>query len=98
MPSGTASNYFPSREALLVAAARRIVELHHADNDRTARHRATATVTGTSVADRLTSLLTEGLLTAATTLRTRYRAIYELQLEAGRRPALASALDTLQAS
>jgi AcrR family transcriptional regulator len=38
MPSGTASNYFPSREALLVATARRIVELHHADMDRTARH------------------------------------------------------------
>jgi hypothetical protein len=44
------------------------------------------------------ALLTDALLAAATTLRTRYRAIYELQLEAVRRPALASALAGLQDS
>ncbi|MFI9839986.1 TetR/AcrR family transcriptional regulator [Nonomuraea sp. NPDC051941] len=85
LPPGTASNYFRSREALLVAAAERIVELHHADTDRAVEQPAT-----------LVDLLTESLLTAATTLRDRYLAIFELQLEAARRPALASALASLQ--
>jgi DNA-binding transcriptional regulator YbjK len=95
LPQGTASNYFRSREALLVAAASRIVELHHADMDRAAQHHTATTMDTTSgarIADQLIDLLTESLLTATTTLRTRYRAIYELQLEALRRPALASAL------
>ncbi|GIH29225.1 TetR family transcriptional regulator [Acrocarpospora phusangensis] len=92
LPPGTASNYFRSREALLVAAAERIVELHLADMDRAAgQHRAAASV-------RLADLLTESLLAAATTFRTRYLAIFELQLEAARRPALASALMGLQES
>ncbi|MER5997690.1 TetR family transcriptional regulator [Nonomuraea angiospora] len=85
LPPGTASNYFRSREALLVAAAERIVELHHTDTDRAVGQPAT-----------LVDLLTESLLTAATTLRDRYLAIFELQLEAARRPALASALASLQ--
>ncbi|MGK5555865.1 TetR/AcrR family transcriptional regulator [Actinomadura kijaniata] len=85
LPVGTASNYFRSREALLVAAAERIVELHHADTDRAIEQPAT-----------LVDLLTESLLTAATTLRNRYLAIFELQLEAVRRPLLASALAGLQ--
>jgi len=95
LPPGTASNYFRSREALLVAAANRIVELHHADMDRAAQHHTattTDTTSGARIADLLIDLLTESLLTAATTLRIRYQAIYELQLEALRRPALASAL------
>ncbi|GAB3971239.1 TetR family transcriptional regulator [Plantactinospora veratri] len=33
LPPGTASNYFRSREALLVAAADRVGELHYADMD-----------------------------------------------------------------
>ncbi|MEV1169750.1 TetR family transcriptional regulator [Nonomuraea sp. NPDC049784] len=85
LPTGTASNYFRSREALLVAAAERIAELHHADTDRAIEQPTT-----------LVDLLTESLLTAATTLRTRYLAIFELQLEAARRSALASALAGLQ--
>ncbi|HXA60983.1 MAG TPA: hypothetical protein VNW94_17620, partial [Streptosporangiaceae bacterium] len=44
----------------------------------------------------LVDLLTESLLTAATTLRNRYLAIFELQLEATRRPVLASALASLK--
>jgi AcrR family transcriptional regulator len=95
LPPGTASNHFRSREALLVAAANRIVELHHADMDRAAQHHTATTMDTTSgarIADLLIDLLTESLLTAATTLRIRYQAIYELQLEALRRPALASAL------
>ncbi|WP_433437889.1 TetR/AcrR family transcriptional regulator [Nonomuraea sp. CA-141351] len=85
LPTGTASNYFRSREALLVAAAERIAELHHAGTDRATEQPAT-----------LVDLLTESLLTAATTLRNRYLAIFELRLEAARRPALASALAGLQ--
>lgn len=89
LPPGTASNYFRSREALLVAAAERILELHHADTDR-----ATDQAAGQPAS--LVDLLTASLFTAATTLRDRYLAIFELQLEAGRRPALASVLASLQ--
>lgn len=85
LPAGTASNYFRSREALLVAAAERIAGLHHADTARAVEQPAT-----------LVDLLTESLLTAATTLRSRYLAIFELQLEATRRPVLAAALAGLQ--
>ncbi|MFI9574731.1 TetR/AcrR family transcriptional regulator [Microbispora rosea] len=85
LPPGTASNYFRTREALLVATAERIIELHHADTDQAVKRPAT-----------LVDLLTESLLTAATTLRTRYLAIFELQLEAARRPVLAAALACLQ--
>ncbi|WP_188187795.1 TetR/AcrR family transcriptional regulator [Nonomuraea sp. SYSU D8015] len=85
LPPGTASNYFRSREALLVAVAERIAELHHADTDLAIQQPAT-----------LVDLLTESLLTAATVLRNRYLAIFELQLEAARRPALASVLAGLR--
>ncbi|SFO23917.1 MULTISPECIES: TetR/AcrR family transcriptional regulator [Actinomadura] len=91
LPSGTASNYFPSRETLLVATAERVVELHHADMDDAARrHESERGPVG--IAD----LLAGSLLAAATTHRTRYRAIFELQLEATRRPALAAALAGLE--
>lgn len=85
LPPGTASNYFRSREALLVAVAERVAELHHADTDRAIEQPAT-----------LVELLTESLFTAATALRDRYLAIFELQLEATRRPALAAVLARLQ--
>ncbi len=98
LPPGTASNYFRSREALLVAAAERIVELHHADMDRAAQQHKTAAVPAASITELVVDLLTESLLGAATTLRSRYLAIFELQLEAVRRPALASALAGLQDS
>lgn len=88
LPLGTASNYFRSREALLVAAAERIVELHRADMDQAAQQNTLA----------LVDLLAESLLVAATTLRNRYLAIFELQLEATRRPVLAEALAGLQDS
>ncbi|MFC4059194.1 TetR/AcrR family transcriptional regulator [Planomonospora corallina] len=92
LPPGTASNYFRSREELLVATAERIAELHHAGTERAAGpHHA-----GTGWRVSLVDLLTESLLAAATTLRDRYLAIFELQLEAVRRPALAAALGGLQ--
>lgn len=93
LPLGTASNYFRSREALLVAAAERIIELHHADTDQATDQ---ATEQATEQPATLVDLLTESLLAAATTLRNRYLAIFELQLEATRRPVLASALASLQ--
>ncbi|RCG28697.1 TetR/AcrR family transcriptional regulator [Sphaerisporangium album] len=97
VPQGTASNYFRSREALLVAAAERIVELHHADMDQAARHhKTTAPHTPDDVGRQVVDLLAGSLLTAATSLRTRYLAIFELRLEAARRPVLASALAGLQ--
>jgi AcrR family transcriptional regulator len=100
LPQGTASNYFRSREALLVAAAERIVELHHADMDQAAQQHTTAAVrtanTPADITEHVVDLLTESLLGAATTLRNRYLAIFELQLEAIRRPVLASALAGLQ--
>lgn len=85
LPPGTASNYFRSREALLVAVAERVAELHHADTGHAVQQPAT-----------LAELLTESLLTAATTLRRRYLAIFELRLEASRRPALAAVLARLE--
>ncbi|TMR17701.1 TetR family transcriptional regulator [Nonomuraea turkmeniaca] len=96
LPSGTASNYFRSREALLVAAAERIVELHHADMDQAAQHHKTGAAHAQSMTGQLAGLLTESLLAAATILRNRYLAIFELQLEAARRPVLASALAGMQ--
>ncbi|MFG1851941.1 TetR/AcrR family transcriptional regulator [Actinomadura geliboluensis] len=89
LPAGTASNYFRSREALLVAAAERVVELHLADMEQAAEHQPAGG------AD-LVEMLTESLFTAATALRDRYLAIFELRLEAVRRPALAAALAGLQ--
>jgi RNA polymerase sigma factor (sigma-70 family) len=86
------------REALLVAAAERIVELHHADMDQAAQQHKAAAAPPASATELVVDLLTESLLVAATTLRTRYLAIFELQLEAARRPALASALAGLQDS
>ena len=101
LPPGTASNYFRSREALLVAAAERTVELHHADMDQAAAEwRKAGTANTASVpaaaAEHIAGLLADSLLQAATMLRDRYLAIFELQLEAVRRPALASALAALQ--
>ncbi|MCO1653670.1 TetR/AcrR family transcriptional regulator [Pseudonocardia humida] len=92
LPPGTSSNYFRDREALLVAAAERVVDLHHRDLDAAA---ATAAPPTAPTAQRVADLLTDSLLLAATTHRDRYLAVFELRLEARRRPALAAALDRL---
>ncbi|MYW05543.1 TetR/AcrR family transcriptional regulator, partial [Streptomyces sp. SID3343] len=109
VPGGTASNYFPTREALLVAAADRVAELHVREMESASRSglgatRDTAVGTPDGVWDEVTTpalladLLTESLLSAATDRRDRYLAVCELRLEAGRRPALASALSSVSAS
>src|SRR5262249_18271023 len=92
LPVGTAANYFRSREALLVATAERIVELHHADVDQAIQAQKATATPRAATAGQLPEMLAEALFVAATTQRTRYLAIFELQLEATRRPVLATAL------
>jgi AcrR family transcriptional regulator len=101
LPTGTASNYFRSREALLVAAAERVGRLHYGDMDAIAAGappagRPPACGGSGDVRDRATGLIAESLLRAATTDRARYLAIFELQMDSLRRPALADALAELQ--
>ena len=92
LPAGTASNYFRTREALLVACAERIGDLHYADMDAiAASHHPRAAGTR----ERATELIAQSLLTAARDRRERYLAIFELRMEGLRRPAVAGALDEL---
>ncbi|MCO7274749.1 MULTISPECIES: TetR/AcrR family transcriptional regulator [Cellulosimicrobium] len=90
LPAGTAANYVRSREELLVAAAERVVDLHLA-----AMRRIDRTLDVSGSPEPLTELLAASLEDAVTTSRERYLAIFELQLEARRRPALATALARL---
>ncbi|NKY97865.1 TetR/AcrR family transcriptional regulator [Nocardiopsis alborubida] len=106
VPAGTATNYARNREALLVAAAERVLELHFADMAAaTAVDPAEGAADGTDPAPRRTTsahdlaeILADSLWTAATELRERYLAVFELQLEARRRPALAAVLARLGAT
>lgn len=93
LPSGTASNYFRSRDELLVAAAERVVDLHLADMARI----DDATDVAAS-AEPLVDAIAASLLDAVGPSRERYLAIFELQLEARRRPHLATALAGLEGS
>jgi AcrR family transcriptional regulator len=96
LPAGTASNYFRSREALLVAIARRVVERHQADMADAARaHPPAAAGNG---AERAVDLIVDSLMLAAGPHRTRYLAVFELRLESVRRPALAAAINELTAA
>jgi DNA-binding transcriptional regulator YbjK len=90
LPAGTASNYFRSREALLAAAAERVVELHLAE-----MAQADALVRGPIAREGLIELIAASLLYSATAQRTRYLAVYELTLEATRRPELRAAFTAL---
>ena len=101
LPAGTASNYFRTRELLLVAVVQRVVALHLAEMAEAGREelqqRRSAGADGSpaGTAHRLEDLLTASLVAAATTHRRRYLAIFELRLESLRRPALADALSAL---
>lgn len=90
LPTGTAANYFRSREELLVAAAERAVSLHLEDMERIDR-----AVDVSSSPSPLAELIAVSLQEAVTASRERYLAIFELQLEARRRPALAATLARL---
>lgn len=91
VPIGTAANYFRNRDQLLAASAQRVAELHLAESERA----SLAAVERTGSTSVLVDLLTTSLVDAATANRARYLAIFELQLEARRRPGLALALQGL---
>jgi DNA-binding transcriptional regulator YbjK len=93
VPAGTTSNYFATRDALLIAAMERVWELHHDDMER--QSPAPPTRRRATLADAV-ELITASLVEAATTHRHRYIAIYELQSEMRRRPELAAALVDIQ--
>ncbi|MGH3170755.1 MAG: TetR/AcrR family transcriptional regulator [Trebonia sp.] len=93
LPAGTAANYFPTRDELLAAGARRVLGLHIEAMDS-----ADSLVTGPVDPDGLAELLGGALYDSAARHRTRYLAIYELTLEATRRPALAEALSGMAAA
>ncbi|MEJ3745141.1 TetR family transcriptional regulator [Actinomycetes bacterium KLBMP 9797] len=95
LPAGTASNYFRSREALLVATARRVVEQHQADMAAAALGEDAP---GRDGVERAIELIAASLMLAAGPHRARYLAIFELRLESLRRPALGAALDELMAA
>ncbi|WP_155368230.1 TetR/AcrR family transcriptional regulator [Catellatospora vulcania] len=97
LPAGTASNYFRTRDALLVATAQRVIEQHQADMAKAAR--STAAPGSRDLDDRALTieLIAGSLLLAAGPHRNRYLAIFELRLESLRRPSLAAAMDELTA-
>jgi DNA-binding transcriptional regulator YbjK len=88
VPLGTTANYFPQRDELLDAAAHRIVELVLKDTSAAAGAEPPRPLRGPQLAN----LLGDSLYVAATDQRSRYLAIYELLLEATRRPHLRSTL------
>ncbi|WP_327282074.1 MULTISPECIES: TetR/AcrR family transcriptional regulator [unclassified Streptomyces] len=90
VPLGTAKNYFPTRDALLRAAAERCLEQYRALTARLAG-------AGPGPADRagLATLLAGLLRDVAGPGRPRVLAYLELQTEAARRPWLAALLDPI---
>ncbi|MFI1649966.1 TetR/AcrR family transcriptional regulator [Streptomyces avidinii] len=93
VPTGTAKNYFPTRDALLRGAAERCAE----------RYRALAAALagaapGPGDAAQLAALLAGLLRDAAGPGRPRVLAYLELRAEAARRPWLAALLDPVAAS
>lgn len=90
LPAGTAANYFPTRDELLTAAARRVFGLHIA-----AMEAADSQAAGPVGPGGLAELIGGALYDGAVHHRTRYLAIYELSLEATRRPPLAEALSQM---
>jgi DNA-binding transcriptional regulator YbjK len=97
LPHGTAANYFPTRDDLLTAAARRVAGLHLADM--TATDMAAAGLApGQAGHEVLAELIGASLYESATRHRVRYLAIFELTLEATRRPGLARSLAELGAA
>lgn len=94
VPPGTATNYFKSRENLLDAVARRVVELQLEDLAPKPSAGMAEAVDESALAD----LLGQALLEAATTHRTRFLAMFELLLEGTRQPALLFTLSGLATS
>ncbi len=93
VPTGTAKNYFPTRDALLRGAAERCAEQYRAPA-------AALAGTGPGPVDsaQLATLLAGLLRDAAGPGRPRALAYLELRAEAARRPWLAALLDPVAAS
>jgi DNA-binding transcriptional regulator YbjK len=98
LPHGTAVNYFPTRDDLLAAAARRVARLHLAEMAAAGRAAAGRSAAGPGDRDVLAELIGASLYDSATRHRVRYLAILELTLEATRRPELASSMAELGAA
>ncbi|WP_245744133.1 TetR/AcrR family transcriptional regulator [Lentzea fradiae] len=87
VPIGTTKNYFPTREAILTAAAARMTSLHRAAVDRL-RETTPADVSAADVAQLYPALLRR----AVDGDPTQMLAMVELYLEAVRRPGVREAL------
>jgi DNA-binding transcriptional regulator YbjK len=90
VPPGTTKNYFPTRDALLQAAANRMTELHVAAVGRL-RDTTPADITPTEVAELYPALLRRAVADDPTHLL----AMVELYLEAVRRPGVRAALSRM---
>ncbi|MFD9737725.1 TetR/AcrR family transcriptional regulator [Umezawaea sp. NPDC059074] len=90
VPLGTTKNYFPTREALLQAAADRMTQLHVAAVRRL-RDTTPANVTPTDVAELYPALLRRAVADDPTQIL----AMVELYLEAVRRPGVRAALSRM---
>ncbi|MCK1797563.1 TetR family transcriptional regulator [Streptomyces sp. XM4193] len=93
VPAGTAKNYFPTRDALLRAAAEQCVRQYRAITEELAA-RGPSPDSRRALVAQLTGLLAD----VAGPGRTRLLACLELQAEAARRPALSDILDPIAAS
>jgi DNA-binding transcriptional regulator YbjK len=89
VPEGTTKNYFPTRDSLLEAAARRMTE-QHLIAVRRLRETTPEDVTPTEISE-----LYPALLRRAVTDQTQILAMFELYLEAVRRPAVRDALSAM---
>ncbi|ONI74995.1 hypothetical protein ALI144C_40195 [Actinosynnema sp. ALI-1.44] len=90
VPKGTTSNYFRSRDALLEATVRRVVQLHFEWISQLRAERD-----GTLDRTALVEILAQVLDESVTVHKDRYRAMMELLLEGTRRPELhATLVDT----
>ncbi len=85
VPAGTASNYFPNRDALLVQVGHRYYERLIPSEEAMAKSR------GPQTRETMTELMTE-VVERVFHFRTGYLAILELRLEATRRPELQALL------
>lgn len=83
-PAGTASRYFRTRDALILAVVERIRDLHFADLAQAPRRPVDP--------GRLNDHLAAMVVNALTTNRSRHLAVAELFLEATRRPNLRAAM------
>jgi DNA-binding transcriptional regulator YbjK len=93
VPEGTTKNYFPTRESLLEAAAHRMTELHRVAVERL-RDTTPEDVTPSEVSELYPALLRRAVADDPTQIL----AMFELYLEAVRRPGVRDALSRMVVS